>query len=84
MLSDHPLCSQRPLDDTSYPHVPLSRAADYVLVRFLRRPFDAVGPPVRANREYRLYRLAEGLPGGDRCSQRMVQTVRKITWSGKS
>jgi hypothetical protein len=82
MLSDHPLCSQRPLDDTSYPHVPLSRAADYVLVRFLRRPYDAVGPVVAANREFQLYRLAAGLPGGDRCSQRMVQTVRKITWSG--
>ena len=75
MLADHPLCSQRPLDDTSYPHVPLSRRADYVLVRLLRRPYDAVGAPVRANQEFALYRLAAGLPGGDRCAQEMVQTV---------
>jgi len=44
----------------------------------VREPYDAVGPPVMANGEYRLYRLREGLPGGDRCSQRMVQTVEKI------
>lgn len=82
MLADHPLCSQRPLDDTSYPHVPISRQADFVAVRLLRRPFDAVGAPLFANKEFQVYRLAEGLPGGDRCSQRMVQTVRKITSSG--
>lgn len=78
MLSDHPLCSQRPLSDTSYPHVVLSRKADYVLVRFLRKPVDAVGPPVRFNREYQLYRMAPGTPGRDTCSQRMIQTVQQI------
>jgi hypothetical protein len=83
MLADQPLCSQRPLSNTSYPHVPLSRAADYVLVRGLRKPFDAVGEPVRGNGELQLYRLAGGLPGGDRCSQRMVQTVTKIEYVGK-
>ena len=83
MLADHPLCSQRPLDDTSYPHVPLSRGADFVAVRLLQKPFDAVGEPVFANKEFQVYRLASGLPGGDRCSQRMVQTVREITYAGK-
>jgi hypothetical protein len=78
MLADHPLCSQRPLDDTSYPHVPLSRAADYVAVRYVRKPFDAIGAPVLQNREFQIYKLRQGLPGGDRCSQRMIQTVRKI------
>jgi hypothetical protein len=78
MLHGHPLCSQRPLTGTSYPHVPLSRAADFVLVRYLRRPFDAVGAPVLENGEYTLYRLRPGLPGGDRCSQRMIQTVKVI------
>jgi hypothetical protein len=78
MLADHPLCSQRPLSDTAYPHPPLSRGADYVLVRFLRRPFDAVGAPVMQNKEFRVYRLRPGLPGGDRCSQRFVQTVTRI------
>ena len=83
MLSDHPLCSQRPLDTTSYPHVPLSRQADFVVVQALRKPYDAIGDPVLANKEFQVYRLAGGLPGGDRCSQRMVQTVREITYAGK-
>jgi hypothetical protein len=78
MLADHPTCSQRPLSDTAYPHPPLSRSADYAVVRFLRRPFDAVGGPVMRNREFRVYRLRPGLPGGDRCSRRMVQTVSRI------
>lgn len=78
MLADHPTCSQRPLSDTAYPHPPLSRAADYAVVRYLRRPYDAVGGPVMQNKEYRIYRLRPGLPGGDRCSQRMIQTVSRI------
>ena len=84
MLADRPLCSQRPLSDTSYPHVPLSQAADYVVVRGLRRPFDAVGQPLQRNKELALYRLAPGLPGGDgRCSRRMTQTVTEIQYLGK-
>ena len=78
MLADHPLCSQRPLSTTSYPHVPLSRAADFVVVRGLRTPVDAVGPPLRANAEFSLFALRPGLPGGDRCSQKMIQTVSRI------
>lgn len=78
MLADHPTCSQRPLSDTAYPHPPLSRAADFVVVRYLRKPFDAVGGPVLRNKEFRVYRLRPGLPGGDRCSRRMVQTVSRI------
>lgn len=83
MLHERPLCSQRPLSETSYPHVPLSRAADYVVSRRVRRPFDAVGGPLRVNQEFALYRLRPGLPGGDRCSRRMVQTVQEIQYSGK-
>ena len=46
ILSGQPLCSQRPVLETSYPHVPVSRKADYVLVDDdWRKPFDAVGPP---------------------------------------
>jgi hypothetical protein len=79
MLSGQPLCSQRPLTSTSYPHVPISRAADYVLVdEDLIKPVDAVGPPVMTLDRYVLYRLRPGLPGGDRCSQKMVQTVEKV------
>jgi MFS family permease len=79
MLSGQPLCSQRPLMNTSYPHVPISRGADYVLVdEDLIKPFDAVGPPVMTLDRYVLYRLRPGLPGGDRCSREMVQTVEKV------
>lgn len=78
MLAGQPVCSTRPLLNTSYPHVPFSVAADYALTRQRPRPADAVGPPVRANVDYRLWRLRPGLPGGDRCSRRMVQTVTQI------
>jgi hypothetical protein len=78
-LSGQPTCSQRPLTGTSYPHVPVSRAADYVLVdRGLRRPVDAAGAPVIRQEQFTLYRLRPGLPGGDRCSREMVQTVLSI------
>ncbi|MDP8967897.1 MAG: hypothetical protein M3N04_04790, partial [Actinomycetota bacterium] len=79
MLGGQPLCSQKPVMETSYPHVPVSRAADYVLVdRDWRKPFDAVGPPVVTLERYQVFRLKPGLPGGDRCSRRMVQTVERL------
>jgi len=78
MLHDHPLCSVRPLTGTSYPHVPRSVAADYVLTRYRPRPPDGVGRPLLRNREFALYRLAGRLDEPDRCSRRMVQTVRRI------
>ena len=63
ILSGQPLCSQRPLLETSYPHVPVSRAADYVLVDDdWRKPFDAVGPPVLTLDRYVLYRCAPACP----------------------
>ncbi|MEA2190355.1 MAG: hypothetical protein QOI73_476 [Solirubrobacteraceae bacterium] len=78
MLSGQPLCSQRPVLETSYPHVPVSRAADYVLVDSqLQRPFDAVGPPLMTLERYVLFRLRPGL-GRDRCSREMVQTVTAV------
>jgi hypothetical protein len=79
MLAGQPLCSQRPLLDTSYPHVPVSRKADYVLVqRPLQRPFDALGPPLMQNSAYQLFRMKPGVPGIDRCSRAMDQTVKEI------
>jgi hypothetical protein len=79
MLAGQRLCSQKPILGTSYPHVPISRRADYVLVqRPLRRPLDAVGPPLLANSAYLLYRMRPGVPGPDRCSRAMVQTVKEI------
>jgi hypothetical protein len=85
ILSGQPLCSQRPLLETSYPHVPVSRAADYVLVdKDWRKPFDAVGPPVMDLERYQLFHLRPGLPGGDRCSRTMVLTVTKLYAGGKA
>lgn len=79
LLADQRLCSQKPVMETSYPHVPVSRAADYVLVDDdWRKPFDAVGPPILTLERYQVFRLRPGLPGGDRCSQRMVQNVERL------
>jgi hypothetical protein len=76
MLSGQPLCSQLPILGTAYPHVTISRAADYVLVASdLRKPFDAIGAPVMKLDSFVLYHLRPGLPGGDRCSRKMVQTI---------
>jgi hypothetical protein len=73
-LSHQRLCSQAPLLGTDYPHVRISRKADYVIVQHDQlRPVDAVGPPVRQNQGWTLYRMNPAVPGHDRCSQRMVQ-----------
>jgi hypothetical protein len=85
ILSGQPLCSQRPVLETSYPHVPVSRAADYVLVDDdWRKPFDAVGPPLMTLERYQLFRLRADLPGGDRCSRKMVLTVKRLHAGGKN
>jgi hypothetical protein len=84
VLSGQPLCSQRPVLETSYPHVPVSRAADYVLVDDdWRKPFDAVGPPVLTLDRYQLFHLKPNL-GRDTCSQKMVLTVKKLYAGGKN
>jgi hypothetical protein len=47
-----------------------------------RKPFDAVGPPVMTLERYYLYHLRPNLPGGDRCSRKMVLTVTKLYAGG--
>jgi hypothetical protein len=87
MLSDQPLCSQRPLLNTSYPHVAISRQADYVLVDDTwRKPFDAVGPALMTLDRYQLFKLKANLDPahGDRCSRKMVLTVKKLYAGGKN
>ena len=52
-LASHPVCSQLPLLATDYPHVPISRKADYIVAsRAYGRPRDAIGPPLRENAEF--------------------------------
>lgn len=73
-LDAQPLCSQRPLLDGSYPHVSVSRRADFILAdRRLDRPYDATGPVVAHVGEFTLYRESASVPGPDRCSRRRVQ-----------
>ena len=78
-LSGQPLCSQRPLMETSYPHVPISRKADYVLADSRgRKPFDATGEAVWTGERYVLYRQDPRVPGPNFCSQQMFQTVTDV------
>ena len=76
-LSGQPLCSRLPLLNTSYPHVPFSNKADFAVIdtRDTPRPPDAIGKPVWRGEWFALYRLRRDIPGPDRCSQRMVQTI---------
>ncbi len=68
-LHDRPLCSQLPLLNTDYPHVPVSRKADYIVAtRDAGRPADAIGPALRENAGYRLYREKPGVSGPSACS----------------
>ena len=74
-LSGQPLCSQLPLLNTSYPHVPRSRRADFILTkRDAAPPADAAGVVLRID-AYTLYEAKPGLPGAENCSQTMVQTI---------
>jgi hypothetical protein len=78
-LHDEPVCSQKPLLATSYPHVTTSRKADYILADVdTFRPFDAAGPPIAYVGQFRLYKERAGVPGIDRCSRTRVQTVLGI------
>lgn len=78
-LSGQPLCSQLPLLNTSYPHVPTSRKADYILTKNdAPVPRDAAGL-VKTIQAYKLYLQKPGVPGPANCSQKMVQTVEKVT-----
>jgi hypothetical protein len=78
-LASEPLCSQRPLLATSYPHVQISRKADYILADHgTLRPYDAAGPPVMMVGQFRLYRERPGVPGPNYCSRARIQTVKAI------
>lgn len=75
-LASHPLCSQQPILGTDYPHVPVSRKADYIIAtRTVGRPADAIGPALRANGEYQLFRANPDLPGPTHCSQRRLDRI---------
>jgi hypothetical protein len=75
-LHDRPLCSQLPLLNTDYPHIPVSRKADYIIATVdAGRPADAIGPALRRNAGYRLYREKPSVPGPSACSQRRLDRI---------
>jgi hypothetical protein len=79
MLHAHPLCSRHPLLNTSYPHVRISRKADYILTAVgSPTPADAITPAVRYLDRFTLYRQKPSVPGPENCSQAMVQTVTSV------
>jgi hypothetical protein len=82
-LASRPLCSELPLLGTDYPHVPGSRKADYIIATLDRgRPADAIGPPLKTNLGYALYRENPSVPGVANCSQRRLD--RLYTGAGYS
>ncbi len=75
-LDARPLCSQLPLLGTDYPHVPVSRKADYIVtLRGVRRPVDAVGSYLRLNDGYVLWRESPAVPGPSQCSTRRLDRI---------
>ena len=79
-LHQEPLCSQRPLLGTSYPHVAVSRKARFILTdRYALPPSDAAGAAIAGVGEFELYRERADVPGRDRCSRTRVQTVQGVS-----
>jgi hypothetical protein len=63
-LHGQALCSRRPLLHTSYPHVPVSRKADYILTRIdATAPQDARLPSVMVAGGFRLWRQDASVAG---------------------
>jgi hypothetical protein len=71
MLYKHPQSASHPLL-FFFPHPPVGRKADYLLVnQSRRRPADAAGGPLFQNSEFQLYRLRPDLPGRDVSSRKL-------------
>jgi hypothetical protein len=78
MLADRPVSARKPLVGF-FPYAPQGRRADYVLAMNIQpRPADALGAPLFANREYRLWRMRPGVPGPDTSSRRMVDSISSV------
>jgi hypothetical protein len=66
-----------------FPHPPIGRKADFVLVERTDGPppTDVEGPPIRENPQFALYRLKPSIPGPDVSSQRMFEPITKVSIS---
>lgn len=77
-LAGRPLCSQLPLLNTDYPHVAVGRRADFIVASLAYgRPRDAIGPALRRNAGYRLYRENPATPAAGRCTLRQYDRLYK-------
>jgi hypothetical protein len=75
-LAGHPLCSQLPLLGTDYPHVAIGRKADYIIASLQSgRPRDALGPALRQNAGYRLFRQNPATPAAGACTLRQFDRL---------
>jgi hypothetical protein len=81
-FSRHPLSSTHPVA-RFFPHPPLGRRAQYLLVErsrpAQRPPADAAGAPIRANHQFALYRMKPSVPGQDNSSRRMFEPVTSVS-----
>jgi hypothetical protein len=69
MLASRRVCSEHPLLGTDYPHVMISRKADYIVAQSeWPRPADAVGGALKRNQQFALYRENPATPGIDACT----------------
>ena len=83
MLSALPLSASDPLR-LLFPHPPVGRKADFLLVnQDLARPLDALGPPVRSNSRFVLYRMDPEVSGPDVSSRRMVDPPLSVGGPGE-
>ena len=71
MLSPHPLTATDPLTKF-FPHPPIGRRADFLLVNRRKPARDADGPPVRENETFALYRMRRDVPGPETASRELV------------
>jgi hypothetical protein len=79
LLGRHRVCVVTPIGGF-FPHPPYGLHADYSLeLRPEPAPVDAIGPPVMANADFRLYRLRTA-PTRDTASKALVYDVTKITY----
>lgn len=74
MLAPHPLTATNPLRKF-FPHPPLGRRADYLLVNRFGPAPDSAGGPLFANASYALFRISPDTPGPDRSSRELIDPL---------
>lgn len=81
MLAEHPVSATEPLVGTTFPFPPGGLKADYLVDRPReRRPPRrfVVGPPVRRNATFRVWRMRRDLPYRDNSSRRSIENFSSV------